>query len=145
MRPNTNRNKNFRRGKRPNNRGHNEQSLGKQKSHATNQKERYLNMARDAAGNGERVDAEFYYQHVEHYSRVLNDIAAKEAERNAAREAQQTERAEQEEAEAEDTPEKEEASDEKPKRRAPRKKKAEPDEEIPLPDLPGGNEDAASA
>ena len=58
--------------------GNDSQSLAKQKKHALTQKEKYLNMARDALSNGDRVEAEYYYQHVEHYSRVVGEIMAKE-------------------------------------------------------------------
>lgn len=58
--------------------GNDSQSLARQKKHAQTQKEKYLQQARDAQQNGERVDAEYYYQHVEHFSRVLSDIAEKE-------------------------------------------------------------------
>lgn len=34
--------------------------------------EKYLAMARDAASQGDRVAAENYYQHAEHYFRVIN-------------------------------------------------------------------------
>lgn len=34
--------------------------------------EKYLAMARDAASQGDRVAAENYYQHAEHYYRVIN-------------------------------------------------------------------------
>ncbi len=34
--------------------------------------EKYLAMARDAASQGDRVSAENYYQHAEHYFRVIN-------------------------------------------------------------------------
>lgn len=34
--------------------------------------ERYLALARDATASGDRVAAEGYYQHAEHYYRVLN-------------------------------------------------------------------------
>jgi hypothetical protein len=34
--------------------------------------ERYLAMARDASSQGDRVTAENYYQHAEHYFRLLN-------------------------------------------------------------------------
>ena len=40
-----------------------------------------MNHARDAQNNGDRVDVEYYLQHVDHYSRVLNDIAVIENER----------------------------------------------------------------
>jgi hypothetical protein len=35
--------------------------------------ERYLAMARDAASQGDRISAENYYQHAEHYFRVINN------------------------------------------------------------------------
>ncbi len=54
------------------------QSLARQKKHALMQKEKYLAMARDAGSNGDRVEAEYYYQHVEHYSRVVGDIIEQE-------------------------------------------------------------------
>lgn len=34
--------------------------------------EKYLGMARDAAAQGDRISAENYYQHAEHYFRVIN-------------------------------------------------------------------------
>lgn len=56
-------------------------SLARQKKHALTQKEKFLGLARDALTNGDRVEAEYYYQHVEHYSRVVGDIMAKEQPR----------------------------------------------------------------
>jgi hypothetical protein len=35
--------------------------------------EKYLAMARDASSQGDRVSAENYYQHAEHYFRVINN------------------------------------------------------------------------
>lgn len=58
--------------------GNDSQSLARQKKAAMTQKEKYLNMARDALSNGDRVEAEYYFQHVEHYSRVIGEIIAKE-------------------------------------------------------------------
>ncbi len=58
-------------------------SLSRQKHHATQMREKYMNMARDAQSNGERVDVEYCLQHVDHYVRVLADIAVIEAERYA--------------------------------------------------------------
>lgn len=64
--------------------GQNEgQNLQRQKHHATQQREKYSNMARDAQNNGDRVDVEYYLQHVDHYTRVLTGIAEIEAERFA--------------------------------------------------------------
>jgi len=65
------------------NRGNDGQNIARQKHHATQQREKYSNMARDAQINGDRVDVEYYLQHVDHYTRVLTDIAAIEAERHA--------------------------------------------------------------
>lgn len=59
------------------------QNIQRQKHHATQMREKYSNMARDAQNNGDRVDVEYYLQHVDHYTRVLTDIAAIEAERFA--------------------------------------------------------------
>ena len=59
------------------------QNIARQKHHATQQREKYSNLAREAHNNGDRVDVEYYLQHVEHYSRVLTDIAVIEAERYA--------------------------------------------------------------
>lgn len=57
------------------------QNLARQKHHATQMREKYMNHARDAQNNGDRVDVEYYLQHVDHYNRVLSDIAVIEAER----------------------------------------------------------------
>ncbi len=65
------------------------QNLQRQKHHATQQLGKYGDLARNAQINGDRVDVEYYLQHVDHYTRVLTDIAAIEAERYAhTREAQ---------------------------------------------------------
>jgi hypothetical protein len=72
------------------NRGANDgQNLQRTKHHATQQREKYSNMARDAQNNGDRVDVEYYLQHVDHYTRVLADIAVIEAERFAHQREQQ--------------------------------------------------------
>ena len=36
--------------------------------------EKYLQLGRDATGSGDRVMAESYFQHAEHYFRILNAI-----------------------------------------------------------------------
>lgn len=70
--------------------GRDSQNLARQKHHATQMREKYSNMARDAQINGDRPDVEYYLQHVDHYTRVLTDIGAIEAERqNQQREQQQ--------------------------------------------------------
>ncbi len=43
----------------------------RQKRHLQTQKDRYVAMARDALSRGDKILAEFYYQHVEHFSRML--------------------------------------------------------------------------
>jgi hypothetical protein len=42
--------------------------------------ERYLALARDASSSGDRVTAENYYQHAEHYYRLLSAQAAQQAQ-----------------------------------------------------------------
>lgn len=54
--------------------------------------EKYMNLARDAAQNGDRVLAESYFQHAEHYYRILsafNEEAGGDANRNRGNGAQQ--------------------------------------------------------
>lgn len=46
----------------------------RQRKHAQNMREKYLNQARDAQMGGDRVQAEYWLQHAEHYSRILNAI-----------------------------------------------------------------------
>lgn len=131
--------------------GNDSQSLGRQKKHATTQKEKYQNMARDAQGNGDRVQAEYYLQHVEHYERTLQEILAKEGERDAKREEQKSapkthhippapeaNASEPDEqiddvAVANGSDEKEESTKKTPRKRAPRAKVKPKDAEIPLP------------
>jgi hypothetical protein len=50
--------------------------------HATAQREKYNNMARDALSSGDRVQAEYYFQHVEHFTRVLNELPPEETRQN---------------------------------------------------------------
>ncbi len=72
------------------NRGANDgQNIQRQKHHATQQLGKYSDMARNAQINGDRVDVEYYLQHVDHYTRVLADIATIEAERYAHQREQQ--------------------------------------------------------
>lgn len=59
------------------------QNLARQKHHAMQMREKFSNMARDAQSNGDRVDVEYYLQHVEHYTRVLAEIYTIEGERAA--------------------------------------------------------------
>lgn len=51
---------------------------GKIKSVAAN-RDKYLNMARDAMASGDRVEAENYLQHAEHYFRVLSFLQEEDA------------------------------------------------------------------
>jgi hypothetical protein len=57
------------------------QNIQRQKHHATQQLARYNDLARNAQNNGDRVDVEYYLQHIDHYNRVLASIAEVEAER----------------------------------------------------------------
>lgn len=101
MRKNNNRNNNQRRGgggRRYGGGGNNSgggnrqnegQNLQRQKHHATQMREKYNNLAREAQINSDRVDVEYYLQHVDHYNRILTDISAIEAERFAHQREQQ--------------------------------------------------------
>lgn len=51
--------------------GGRENNAGKIKS-ATANRDKYLNLARDAMASGDRVEAENFLQHAEHYYRVLS-------------------------------------------------------------------------
>ncbi|MBN8544358.1 MAG: DUF4167 domain-containing protein [Alphaproteobacteria bacterium] len=90
--------------------GNDHNNIARQKHHAMQMREKYFNMARDAQSNGDRVDIEYYLQHVDHYVRVLADIAVIEAERYAERQqhapqpSEATENAPQAEAEAQASP-----------------------------------------
>lgn len=44
--------------------------------------EKYLGLARDASSQGDRIAAENYYQHAEHYFRVINNQNQHNANRN---------------------------------------------------------------
>jgi len=48
--------------------------------------EKYQQLARDAASSGDRVGAENFLQHAEHYFRLMNAAAAKNEQRNNAEE-----------------------------------------------------------
>jgi len=61
--------------------------------------EKYTTLARDAASSGNRVKAESYRQHAEHYLRVMN---AQEAAKQEAREKAEAERAARGETESDD-------------------------------------------
>lgn len=48
------------------------------RARAHSNKEKYLGMAKDAMQSGDRVLAEYYFQHADHYSRVLKEYAPPE-------------------------------------------------------------------
>lgn len=81
------------RGRRPTNTGNRSyESNGpdvKVRGNAAAIVEKYQTLARDASSAGDRVMAENYSQHAEHYQRLLNSAAQANAEREAEREAQQ--------------------------------------------------------
>ncbi len=57
--------------------------------------DKYLQLARDAHSGGEWVKAESYYQHAEHYLRIVAAAQALREQKQAEREKQQEERARQ--------------------------------------------------
>lgn len=44
----------------------------RQRHNAKNNRDKYLNQARDALSAGDRVKAEYYFQHADHYQRIIN-------------------------------------------------------------------------
>ncbi|WP_040508369.1 DUF4167 domain-containing protein [Gluconobacter morbifer] len=57
--------------------------------------EKYLQLGRDATGTGDRILAEAYFQHAEHYFRILNAMnqAAEKSQQERAERQQQRQRA----------------------------------------------------
>ncbi len=54
--------------------------------------EKYLQLGRDATSSGDRVMAEGYFQHAEHYFRILNAIAQATQQSQATQQVQHTQR-----------------------------------------------------
>lgn len=48
---------------------------------AQTNREKYMNMAKDALSSGDRVESEYYLQHADHYLRIMNAIDAQFAPR----------------------------------------------------------------
>lgn len=87
---NNNRGNNRRRGRGNNNRGQNGgQQLNRIDSRARGNApqllEKYKKMAEDAHRNGDRVTAEYYFQHADHYFRVIADTRARTEEQRPRR------------------------------------------------------------
>lgn len=57
--------------------------------------DKYLTLARDAQSSGDRVMAENYFQHAEHYNRIIATAQAQQAEQQAKREQEQAAAAQQ--------------------------------------------------
>jgi hypothetical protein len=51
----------------------------RQRHNAKNNRDKYLNQARDMMSMGDRVKAEYYFQHADHYQRILNLIEEQHA------------------------------------------------------------------
>ena len=60
------------------NRGSGGRNSGPNKANIIKNRDKYIDLARNARSQGERIDAEYYNQHVEHFTRVLNEILANE-------------------------------------------------------------------
>lgn len=67
--------------------------------------DKYMSLARDALSSGDIVIAENYFQHAEHYNRIVAVAQAAQAERNAQREAQREDRSDDREANSENATE----------------------------------------
>lgn len=82
--------------KRQNGSGNNRRSSGRKSSGSSGgggagnvssivaKRNKYLEMAKEALSNGNRVEAENYYQHAEHYSKMLSAATAGRREREEA-------------------------------------------------------------
>lgn len=51
------------------------------RKNASASRDKYLAMARDALSSGDRVLAEYYYQHAEHYVRIISALPPEEPQR----------------------------------------------------------------
>ncbi len=61
--------------------GNDAASISRTRRNATQSREKYQMMARDAQASGDRVLAEYYLQHADHYHRVLIALPPEEAPR----------------------------------------------------------------
>ena len=60
-------------GKRPQGRGGNyDPNMGRSRGNAQQLMDKYLSLARDAASQGDRIAAENYFQHADHYYRIVH-------------------------------------------------------------------------
>jgi hypothetical protein len=60
-------------GKRPQGRGGNyDPNMGRNRGNAQQLMDKYLSLARDAASQGDRIAAENYFQHADHYYRIVH-------------------------------------------------------------------------
>lgn len=59
-----------------------------QRRHAANQQNKFQDLANNARQSGERVETEYYMQHVEHYTRILNQAEAQQKGREESRKPQ---------------------------------------------------------
>lgn len=58
---------------------------------AMQNREKYMSKAKDALSGGERIEAEYWFQHADHYNRIILQHQEAHAERQARREQEQEE------------------------------------------------------
>ena len=58
-------------------------SVSRPKGSVSKVLEKYLNLAQDAQSNGDRIKAEGFFQHAEHYQRLMNSNPVKSAGNNS--------------------------------------------------------------
>jgi len=61
----------FKSNRRSNFKRHNYSSKGRTKGNITQQYNKYLKLAKDTFGSGDRIQAEYYYQFTDHYYRLM--------------------------------------------------------------------------
>jgi len=108
----------------------------KTRNNARQMLDKYKSMARDAMQNNDRVQSEYYFQHAEHYQRVINEIEANTKARDAQKPKPQGDGPVADDDQAVVETPSSENSDEgrvspKPRRRAPKRDVAPVDEAMP--------------
>jgi hypothetical protein len=78
----------------------------RQRNHAKNMVDKYSNQAKDALSSGDRVLSEYYYQHADHYQRILDAAQAQYEERQAQRDQNQADEDDPEDQSAQETTQK---------------------------------------
>ncbi len=103
--------------------GENDNVSPQQKRHAQNQQTKYNDLAKNARQAGDRVEAEYYMQHADHYTRIINLAEEQQRKRDEEKSGQQQDRQHSDDADdsddndVQDTEADSEPSEKKPQRK----------------------------